>query len=269
MTPTETLGGVVHVQSACRRTTNSSASGAAAGARHWCLGTRLHPKIQLPTYTHTHKLVFPPCDAAPLPGWVSLVLVQVVYEVNSLPGHLESWSATVQRDVLEPLKKAQEDWGSPNTKLLPAGQQVCAPLRYMLHRHAADCTWSAACTVLACCAELQYLQPFPGQGRLSVAPAAMLLASVESSSPQPVLACKKQQQEARRSTSHCPCNEDPARQRMHQMGTAAVAVFQGFGAVVKAAEAWTKLLSYQLRRLGPVHLFEFDPDNVPDELVNA
>lgn len=52
-------------------------------------------------------------------------MVQVVYEVNSLPGNLDSWSATVQRDVLEPLKKAQEDWGSPDTKLPPAGQQVC------------------------------------------------------------------------------------------------------------------------------------------------
>jgi hypothetical protein len=56
-----------------------------------------------------------------LPGHVT----QVVYEVNSLPGSLQSWAATVQADVLEPLQKAQEDWGSPTTQLPPAGQQVC------------------------------------------------------------------------------------------------------------------------------------------------
>jgi hypothetical protein len=53
---------------------------------------------------------------------------------------------------------------------------------------------------------------------------------------------------------------------------AAVAVLQGFAAVMGAAKAWTKLLSYQLDRLGPLHTFdfsEFEPAAVLDDLTDG
>lgn len=45
--------------------------------------------------------------------------MQVIQEVDRLPGDLEVWANTVQEDIAAPLRRAQEDWGKGGDGCVP------------------------------------------------------------------------------------------------------------------------------------------------------
>jgi hypothetical protein len=48
--------------------------------------------------------------------------VQVILEVNRLPGRLEGWGSTLQDELVVPLRRAQDQWGQTGRKRVPYKQ---------------------------------------------------------------------------------------------------------------------------------------------------